>query len=180
MKNNKSLFQRRNDCYYYLSRSYTLKTHQKDQEMTNGSLEEYSQALLYRHPLDVDTSFLQTVCFASGERKPLHFSLNSTCLIQTLSMAPSVSVLTVLDCIVVIVILRYIIVPNHIGPNFSPEIPDQQFFIQLDLHSTNANLSTTAIFFWWRVHTLNLVSTSLQWPLSSVPKVVVVEKFNCM
>ena len=29
-------------------------------------------------------------------------------------------------------------------------------------------------FFWWTVHTFELVSTSLQWPLSSVPKVAVV------
>ena len=34
--------------------------------------------------------------------------------------------------------------------------------------------------FWGRtVHTLSLVSTFLQWPLSSVPKVVSVERFNC-
>ena len=50
-------------------------------------------------------------------------------------MTPSVSVLTALDCMV---ILRYILVPNHIGPNFSPEIPDWQFFIQSKLHSTNS------------------------------------------
>ena len=34
-------------------------------------------------------------------------------------------------------------------------------------------------FFWPTVHTLSLVSTSLQWPLSSVPKVAIVEGFNC-
>ena len=35
-------------------------------------------------------------------------------------------------------------------------------------------------FFWGTVHTFTLVSTSLQWPLSSVPKVAVVERFNCI
>ena len=35
-------------------------------------------------------------------------------------------------------------------------------------------------FFWPTVHTLTLVSTSLQWLLSSVPKVAVVEMFNCI
>ena len=44
--------------------------------------------------------------------------------------------------------------------------------------STNGQLSTTANFFWRTVHTLTLVSTSLQWPLASNPKVAVVEKFN--
>ena len=34
-------------------------------------------------------------------------------------------------------------------------------------------------FFGWTVYTFPLVSTSLQWPLSSVPKVDVVERFNC-
>ena len=60
-------------------------------------------------------------------------------------MTPSVSVFTALDCMV---ILRYILVPNHFGPNFSPEIPDWQFFIQSKLHSTNScfNLSTMATF----------------------------------
>ena len=33
--------------------------------------------------------------------------------------------------------------------------------------------------FWPTVYTVNLVSTSLQWPLSSVPKVLVAERFNC-
>ena len=33
----------------------------------------YSQTPLYGHPLDVDTSLLQTVCFVSGKRKLLHF-----------------------------------------------------------------------------------------------------------
>ena len=46
--------------------------------------------------------------------------------------------------------------------------------------STNGYLSTTAIFFWRTVHTLTLVSTSLQWPLFSVPKVAVLERFNCI
>ena len=36
--------------------------------------------------------------------------------------------------------------------------------------STNGHLSTTAIFFLRTVHTFTLVSTSLQWPLFSVPK----------
>ena len=44
--------------------------------------------------------------------------------------------------------------------------------------STNGHLSTTAILFWRAVHTLTLVSTSLQWPLASNPKVAVVERFN--
>ena len=39
--------------------------------------------------------------------------------------------------------------------------------------STNGHLSITAIFFWQTVHTLTLVSTSLQWPLSCVTKVAV-------
>ena len=34
-------------------------------------------------------------------------------------------------------------------------------------------------FFWRTVHTFTLVSTSLQWPLFSVPRVIVVERFNC-
>ena len=34
-------------------------------------------------------------------------------------------------------------------------------------------------FFWRTVHTFALVSTSLQWLLSSVPKVAIVERFNC-
>ena len=34
-------------------------------------------------------------------------------------------------------------------------------------------------FFWQTVHACTLVSTSLQWPLSSVPKVAVVKRFNC-
>ena len=37
----------------------------------------------------------------------------------------------------------------------------------------------TATFFWWTVHTFALVSTALQWLLSSVPKMAVVERFNC-
>ena len=64
--------------------------------------------------------------------------------------------------------------------------------------STNSHLSTMATFFfggqsihwllfkplhnshffWPTVHTFTLVSTSLQWPLSSVLKVAVVERFN--
>ena len=46
----------------------------------------YSQTLLYGHPLNMNTSLLWTVCFV-----PLH-------LIQTLSMAPSVLVLMEFDC----------------------------------------------------------------------------------
>ena len=42
----------------------------------------------------------------------------------------------------------------------------------------NSHLSN-GHFFWPTVYTVNLVSTSLQWPLSSVPKVVVAERFNC-
>jgi len=34
---------------------------------------KYSQSPLYRQPLNMDTSLLQTVCFVPGERKPLHF-----------------------------------------------------------------------------------------------------------
>ena len=44
--------------------------------------------------------------------------------------------------------------------------------------STNGHLYTTAIFWGWTVYTFTLVSTSLQWPLTSVPKVAVVERFN--
>ena len=35
-------------------------------------------------------------------------------------------------------------------------------------------------FFWRTVHTFTLVSSSLQWPLYSVPKVAVVERINCI
>ena len=44
-------------------------------------------------------------------------------------------------------------------------------------------LMTTSLqwpFFWWAVHTFTLASTSQQRPLSSVPKVAVVERFNCI
>ena len=34
---------------------------------------KYSQSLLYGHPVDTGTSLLRTVCFAPGEKKPLHF-----------------------------------------------------------------------------------------------------------
>ena len=41
--------------------------------------------------------------------------------------------------------------------------------------------SLQRLFFFWRtVHTLTLVSTSLQWPLFSGPKVAVLERFNCI
>ena len=55
-----------------------------------------------------------------------------------------------------------------------------ELYIQLNLHESlhNGHVSITAIF-WRTVHTFTLVSTSLQWPLSSVPKVAVVEGFNC-
>ena len=46
--------------------------------------------------------------------------------------------------------------------------------------STNGHLSTTARFFWRTAHIFTLVSTSLQWPLSFVPRVAVVERFNNM
>ena len=47
--------------------------------------------------------------------------------------------------------------------------------------SINDQLSTTAnvFFFWQTVHTFTVGSTSIQKPLSYVPKVVVVERFNC-
>ena len=50
---------------------------------------------LYGHPLNTDTSLLQTVWLVSGEKKPFN---THTPLIQTFSMAPSVSMLTVFDC----------------------------------------------------------------------------------
>ena len=42
---------------------------------------KYSQIPLLGHPLNTNTSLLETVCFVPGERKCLHFSLNSTHLI---------------------------------------------------------------------------------------------------
>ena len=57
----------------------------------------HSQTTLYGQPLNTDTSLLHTVCL-SLEKKAFTFSLNSTHLIQTLSMALLVSVLTGLDC----------------------------------------------------------------------------------
>ena len=45
--------------------------------------------------------------------------------------------------------------------------------------STNGHPSTTAFFFDGQSVSFFLVSTSLQWPLSSVPKMAVVERFNC-
>ena len=50
---------------------------------------------LHGHPLNTDTWSLQTVWLVSGEKKPLN---TDTPLIQTFSMAPSVSILTVFDC----------------------------------------------------------------------------------
>ena len=60
----------------------------------------------------------------------------------------------------------------------------QSFFITVEPPLLNGHLSTMAIslqqlFFWWTVHTFTLVSTSQQWPLSSVPKLAIVEGFNC-
>lgn len=49
----------------------------------------HSQTLPYGHLLNTDTSFLRTVCFVRGKRKPLIYFL----LIRTLSMAESLSVL---------------------------------------------------------------------------------------
>ena len=37
------------------------------------SLFNYSQTLLYGHPLNIDTSLLRTVCIVHWERKPFHF-----------------------------------------------------------------------------------------------------------
>ena len=51
-----------------------------------------SHTTLYGHPLKTDTSSLRTVFFVPRERKPLH--------LRTLSMTPSVSVLTLSDCTV--------------------------------------------------------------------------------
>ena len=56
----------------------------------------YSETLLYEHPLKhliITDSFL-----CPWGKKILTYSLNSICLIQTLSMAPLVSVLTGFDC----------------------------------------------------------------------------------
>ena len=47
-----------------------------------------------------------------------------------------------------------------------------------DYFSTNGYPPTTAFFFRRTVHTLTLVSISLQWPLFSVSRVSVVERFN--
>ena len=57
----------------------------------------HSQTTLYGHPLNTDASLLHTVCL-SLEKKAFTFSLNSTHLIQTLSMALLVSVLTGFNC----------------------------------------------------------------------------------
>ena len=50
--------------------------------------------------------------------------------------------------------------------------------------STNGHLSTTAFFLVdsQYIHSffiLSMAATSLQWPLSSVPNVAIVERFNC-
>ena len=57
----------------------------------------HSQTTLYGQPLKTDASLLHTVCL-SLEKKAFTFSLNSTHLIQTLSMALLVSVLTGFNC----------------------------------------------------------------------------------
>ena len=54
----------------------------------------------------------------------------------------------------------------------------------IDYNTVKPPLMATSLqrpfFFWKTVHTFTLVSTFLQWPLSSVPKVnAVVERFNC-
>ena len=70
-------------------------------------------------------------------------------------------------------IIRYIIVPiNRIGPNVSPEIPDLQF--------THFFWEDNPYILFYSSFNLSTVATSLQWQLSSVPKVAVVEKFKCM
>ena len=57
-------------------------------------------------------------------------------------------------------------------------------FLNYSRTFTNGHLSKTAViiiiifFFCETVHTFTLISTSLQWRLSSVPKVPVVERFN--
>ena len=63
-------------------------------------ISRYSQTPLYRLSLNTDTSLTRTVCFVPGKRKSSgsRFFLNSTRLIRTLSMAPSVSILTGFDC----------------------------------------------------------------------------------
>ena len=56
----------------------------------------YSCSLHYGHPLNTDISLLRTVCFVTGTWKPVHSTLliwTAQYYIQTLSMAPSVSVL---------------------------------------------------------------------------------------
>ena len=82
-------------------------------------------------------------------------------------------------------------------PSLFPSLVSLRFFIFIYLFivflnyrrtSTNGHLSKTAviiiiiiiiiIFFCETVHTFTLISTSLQWRLSSVPKVPVVERFN--
>ena len=67
---------------------------------------KYSQILLYGHPLNMDTSLLQTVCFVSGPKKSLTFWFFSKFnplttgipLIWTLSMAISLSLLIGFEC----------------------------------------------------------------------------------
>ena len=53
----------------------------------------------------------------------------------------------------------------------------QRLEVQSNLHQRPPLY--TSHFFWWIVHTFILVSTYLQWPLCSVPKVAVVKVSNC-
>ena len=52
----------------------------------------YSQTPLCGHPLNTHTSLLWTVCFVPWGKRVLTFSLNSTHLMRTLSMVPSLYV----------------------------------------------------------------------------------------
>ena len=47
-------------------------------------------------------------------------------------------------------------------------------------HGRKYSQTSTNGHFWRTVHTFTLVSTSLQWPPFSVPKVAVLERFNCI
>ena len=43
-----------------------------------GFKTNYSQTLLYGHPLTMNTSLLWTVCFVPGERRPFIFNTNTS------------------------------------------------------------------------------------------------------
>ena len=65
-----------------------------------------TQAMLYGHPLNMDTSLLRTVCFLPGEKKALTFSLNLTRLLyghpvntDTFLQLPQCPYLKRFDCI---------------------------------------------------------------------------------